>query len=483
MYLGLDLGTSGLKAVLMDEGGAVLASADADYPVAHPAPGWSEQAPDDWITGCERAVGQLAEDHPRALAAVRGIGLSGQMHGAVCLGPDDRPLRPAILWNDTRAHQEAGELDAAQGVRDLSGNIVFPGFTAPKLVWLARHEPETFAAIRTVLLPKDYLRLWLTGGKVSEMSDAAGTVWLDVGARDWSQRLLDASGMRADRMPALVEGSAPSGQLRGELARRWGMTGPVTVAGGGGDNAAAACGTGALAEGQGFVSLGTSGVVLLARDSYAPAPETAVHTFCHAVPGTWYQMGVMLAATDCLNWLSAVTGTKPATLTGELGEAPAAPARLVFLPYLSGERTPHNDSRIRGGFLNVDIGHGRADLTRAVLEGVSFGLRDSLEALRGAGARPARLLAIGGGAASEYWLRLLASVLNLPLDVPAGGAHGAALGAARLGRIAATGEAPEAVLTSPAIARTVAPDPGLAEACEAAYARFKNLYPAVKELP
>jgi len=244
MYLGIDLGTSGLKAVLVDEAGRMLATADAGYPVAHPAPAWSEQAPDDWIAGCEQAVGQLAADHPHEMAAVRGIGLSGQMHGAVCLGVDDRPLRPAILWNDTRAGAEAAELDAAEGVRALSGNIVFPGFTAPKLVWLARHEPEIFAATRVVLLPKDYLRLWLTGGKVSEMSDAAGTTWLDVGARDWSARLLAASGMRAEQMPALVEGSAPSGQLRDALARRWGMSGAVVVAGGGGDNAAAACGTG-----------------------------------------------------------------------------------------------------------------------------------------------------------------------------------------------------------------------------------------------
>ena len=482
MYLGLDLGTSGLKAVLMDEAGLVIASADADYPLAHPAAGWSEQDPDDWIAGADRAVGRLAETHPRELAAVRGIGLSGQMHGAVCLGADGRPLRPAILWNDSRAHAEAAELDAAPGVRDLAGNIIFPGFTAPKLMWLARHEPETFAAVRRVLLPKDYLRLWLTGEAASEMSDAAGTGWLDVGARAWSDRLLDASGMSAGPMPRLVEGSEPAGRLRGALASRWGMSGHVTVAGGGADNAASACATGALAEGQGFVSIGTSGVVLLARGRFAPAPETTVHSFCHAVPDRWYQMGVMLAATDCLNWLSAITGAGPATLTGELGAAPAMPGTLTFLPYLSGERTPHNDSRIRGGFLNLDIGHTRADMTRAVLEGVSFGLRDSLEALRGAGARPERLLAIGGGAASEYWLALLAGVLNLPLDVPEAGEQGAALGAARLGRLAATGEPPEAVLTPPPIARTVAPDPQLAAACDDAWRRFATLYPAIREV-
>lgn len=288
MYLGIDLGTSGVKVTLIDDSQRVLGSETAPLTVQRPHPNWSEQAPADWIAATEAALAALARSHD--LAPVRGIGLSGQMHGAVALDDGGAVLRPAILWNDTRSHAEAAALDAIPDMRRISGNIVFPGFTAPKLVWMSRHEPELFARVATVLLPKDYLRLWLTGERVSEMSDASGTSWLDVAARDWSDAALTASGMRRDQMPALVEGSAPSGHLRAELAARWGM-GKVVVAGGAGDNAATAIGAGTVGAGQGFVSLGTSGVVFAASDRFLPAPDTAVHAFCHALPGTWHQMG------------------------------------------------------------------------------------------------------------------------------------------------------------------------------------------------
>lgn len=483
MFLGLDLGTSGFRALLVDGAGAPVAVAEASYPVSHPHAGWSEQNPQDWIDACCEAVGTLRREAPSEMAALRGIGLSGQMHGAVLLGDDDKVLRPAILWNDTRAHDEAAALDATPRVRDLSGNIVFPGFTAPKLLWVRTHEPEIFDKVSKVLLPKDYLRLWLTGAHVSDMSDAAGTTWLDVGGRCWSDDLLSAGGMRRDQMPGLVEGSEISAQIRPALAADWGVSAKVAVVGGGGDNAAAACGVGALSEGDGFVSLGTSGVLLAARDSYAPMPATAVHTFCHAVPGRWYQMGVILAATDSLNWLAGNLQSDPASLAGRLGDRIDGPGGVTFLPYLSGERTPYNDSAVRGAFVGLDIATGPAALTQAVMEGVAFALADSLAALTSSGADLKRLLAIGGGANSRYWVELLATVLDLPIDLPEAGEFGAALGAARLAICGVTGAAPTEVMTPPKRAETIAPRTGLTAAYQQAYARYRALYPSIKALP
>ncbi len=478
-YLGIDLGTSGLRALLTDDGGAPLASAERHYEVAHPHAGWSEQDPADWIAALEGAVDELRASP--GWAGLAGIGVAGHMHGAVTLDASDRVIRPCILWNDTRAHAEAAALDATPGAREISGNIVFPGFTAPKLLWMKSAEPDNFARVAKVLLPAAFLNLYLTGEHVADMSDSAGTSWFDTGARDWSETLLAAGGMRRDQMPRLVEGCERAGTLRPELAAQWGV-GPVAVAGGAGDNAAAACGTGVLSEGQGFVSLGTSGVLLAARDGYRPSPETALHSFCHAVPGTWYQMGVMLSCTDSLNWLARITGARPAELTASLGDCLRAPGRERFLPYLSGERTPHNDADIRGAFTGIGAETSRDDLTRAVLEGVSFGLRDSAEALRGTGARLDQLLAIGGGTLSRYWLRLLATVLDVPLHLPRAGEFGAALGAARLGRIAATGEAPQQVMTAPAIGEVIEPVAGMTDAMNAAYARFGPAYCGVKAI-
>lgn len=480
-FLGLDLGTSGLRALLVDAGGAPVGSAEATYPVHTPHPGWSEQDPADWIAACRSACAKLAAAHPAEMGAVAGIGLSGQMHGAVLVDAGDNWLRPAILWNDTRAGVEAARLDAMPGIRAASGNIVFPGFTAPKLAWLAAREPEVFAATDCVLLPKDALRLWLTGARVTDMSDAAGTSWLDVAARDWSDDLLAAGGMRRDQMPALVEGSQVSGHLRTAVARALGLRAGIPVAGGGADNAAAACGAGVLGDGQGFLSLGTSGVILAGRDAFAPAPETAVHSFCHAVPGRWYQMGVILAATDCLNWLARTTGT-PAGDLARAVEAPLAPpGREMFLPYLSGERTPHNDTRIRAALTGVGTDTDTGALTRAVFAGVAFALGDALEALGAAGARPERLLALGGGSRSELWLRMIATVLGIPLQVPEGGAFGAAAGAARLAICAATGAGPEAVMARPGIAATIEPEAALAGAYREARARWRALYPALRD--
>lgn len=482
VFLGLDLGTSGLRALLVDDSGTVIGSAEAHYSVSHPHAGWSEQDPQHWLDAVAKTLEALREDHAEAIGQLRGIGISGHMHGATLVDAAGDVLRPCILWNDTRSHVEAAKLDGAPQVRELSGNIVFPGFTAPKCMWVAAHEPQVFAQIDKVLLPKDYLSFWLTGQAVSEMSDAAGTSWLDVGARDWSEVLLNASGMRRDQMPALIEGSQIAGTVRDDRSAKLGLPKGVQVVGGGADNAAAACGVGALHEGQGFVSLGTSGVLLAARDSFAPMPASAVHTFCHAIPGTWYQMGVILAATDSLNWLSGVLEAPAGDLAMALGNQIGAPQEVRFLPYLSGERTPHNDSSIRGAFFGLDIGTDRAALTRSVMEGVSFALRDSLEALKLTGTKLDRVLAIGGGARSAYWVELLATILNLPIDLPAQGEFGAALGAARLAICGVTGADPQQVMTQPVIHKTIQPRQDVVVAYEAAYQKFHASYPVLKAL-
>ncbi|WP_368184321.1 xylulokinase [Aestuariibius sp. HNIBRBA575] len=480
MFLGLDLGTSGLRALLVDSGGAVIGWSEASCSVSHPHSGWSEQDPADWIAACETCLAALQGSYPTELAALSGIGLSGHMHGATLLDADFNVLRPCMLWNDTRSTPQAAELDAAEHVRELSGNIVFPGFTAPKVAWVAKHEPDIFAQIAKVLLPKDYLRFWLTGGDVSDMSDAAGTAWLDVGARDWSPELLNASDMRADQMPTLVEGTAPAGHLRRELQEKWGISNTVIVAGGAGDNAAAACGVGCFQDGDGFVSLGTSGVLLAAKDRFAPDPATAVHTFCHAVPDTWYQMGVILAATDCLNWLAEVLNARPADLANALPDTISGPSRLLFLPYLSGERTPHNDSAIRGSFIGLDVTTTPLDMTQAVMEGVAFALADCHDALKATGTKFERLLAIGGGTKSDFWVQTLASVLNIQIDIPAQGEFGAALGAARLAMAAQPGADLAAIMTKPEIARTVAPRADLVADYARAHDTYRALYPNLK---
>lgn len=480
MYLGLDLGTSGVKALLIDGDQQPVASGYGPLDVSRPHPGWSEQDPAHWLEACERAIGELKASHPNELAAVRGIGLSGQMHGATLLDRADNVLRPCILWNDTRSHAEAAMLDANPRFRELTGNIVFPGFTAPKLVWVKANEPEIFARVAKVLLPKDYLRLWLSGAHISEMSDSAGTSWLDVGKRRWSGELLAATGLEESHMPTLVEGTQPAGALRAELASKWGMQAGIPIAGGAGDNAASACGMGTVGEGHAFVSLGTSGVLFAANAAYLPNPASAVHTFCHALPQTWHQMGVILSATDSLNWLAGIAGCEAGDLTAELGDDLRTPSGVTFLPYLSGERTPYNDAAIRGAFAGLAHESGRAALTQAVLEGVAFAFRDSLDALASAGTRLERVTAIGGGSRSLYWLKAIATALGIPVDVPADGDFGAAFGAARLGLIAATGADPLSVCTPPATSRTIEPDAGLTQAYEEARRRYRALYPAIK---
>lgn len=478
MYIGLDLGTSGLKGIVINDDQDILAEATAPLDVSRPHDGWSEQAPADWIVAAEAVISALRSKID--LGAVKAIGLSGHMHGATLLGKSYEVLRPCILWNDTRSAVEAAELDADRMFRRLTGNIVFPGFTAPKLAWVKNNEPEVFAKLAKVLLPKDYLRLWLTGEHVAEMSDAAGTSWLDVGQRDWSDALLAATDMDRSHMPRLVEGSEVSGTLRPDLASAWGMTSTVVVAGGGGDNAASAVGVGVVQEGDAFVSLGTSGVLFAACDAYSPDAASAVHTFCHALPNTWHQMGVILAAADAMNWFAKVLEAKPSDLTAALGPL-QAPSRTLFLPYLGGERTPHNDAKVRASFLHLDHASDRISMTRSVLEGVTFAVRDSFDALSSTGTRIERLIAVGGGSKSDYWVQAIATTLGLPIGLPVAGDYGGAFGAARLGLMAATGAGSRAA-TAPKIERMIEPVVGLSDAFLEAHTKYRAAYQAIKTL-
>ncbi|MGZ3218180.1 xylulokinase [Paracoccus sp. T5] len=481
MYLGLDIGTSGVKAILLDGGFREIGAAHAALTVSRPNPGWSEQDPDSWIAACDSAIGQLVGAQPVAMAALRGIGLSGHMHGATLLDAADRPLRPCILWNDGRSGAQCAELEARADFRGIGGNIVMAGFTAPKLLWVAQNEPEIFERTAKVLLPKDYVRLWLTGGHVSDMSDAAGTLWLDVARRDWSDELLGATGLSRAQMPALVEGTERSGMLRRELAQKWGM-GQVPVAGGGGDNAATACGMGIIAPGTGFLSLGTSGVLFAATDRFRPNTQDAVHAFCHAVPNTWHQMGVFLSATDGLTWLSEICGRPVAELASLLPPTIDAPARSSFLPYLSGERTPHNDPGASAAFWGLTRGTDLPDLVQAVMEGVAMAFADCDRAMRAAGTTLEAAYVVGGGTRSAQWLQIVAAVTGLTLLRPRSGDLGAALGAARLAAACAEGEVSTRIFAAPDVAEEITPNPELAARYAEKYAFFRQTYPALRSL-
>jgi xylulokinase len=479
-FLGIDLGTSSVKSVLVDENEQIVGTRSVPLEVRRPAPGFAEQDPNDWWEATLASLDSIAASCPDQMAAVTGIGLSGQMHGATLLDASGDVLRPCILWNDTRSAAECEEFELAfPRSREITGNLAMPGFTAPKLLWMRRHEPDVFARVATILLPKAYLRSRLTGELVDEMSDASGTLWLDVGRREWSVEALHASGLTTGHMPRLVEGTAPTGTLRSELSRRWGMKPPV-VAGGAGDNAAGAIGLGAVRPGSAFVSLGTSGVVFATTPRFAANPSAAVHTFCHALPATWHQMGVTLSAASCLSWWSGVTGMSEASLLAEIADSSVDPSPVLFLPYLSGERTPHNDAAIRGAFVGLSHETDRPALTRAVLEGVAFSLRDSLDALSAAGTNIESADVIGGGSRSRVWTAILASALDRPLHRLREGDTGAAFGAARLGRIASTGEAPETVCRPPRRLETIEPNPVLRDEYAERIEFYRRLYGATR---
>ncbi|GIX54137.1 xylulokinase [Sphaerotilus sulfidivorans] len=485
MYLGIDLGTSELKLVLLDRQHRLVASVGERLTVQRPAPLHSEQSPADWWDAMTRAMARLQAGQAAALAQVRAIGLSGQMHGAVLMDAAGDVLRPAILWNDGRSGAECAELEAAcPRLHAIAGNLAMPGFTAPKLLWVRRHEPEVFAKTATVLLPKDWLRFMLTGERVGERSDAAGTLWLDVAERRWSAEVLAACGLTEAQMPRLVEGSEASGTLRPELAARWGVPAGVIVAGGGGDNAASAVGIGAVRPGEGFVSLGTSGVIFLTSDRFRPNPASAMHAFCHALPGTWHQMSVMLSAANGLSWVTRLVGaaSEGALLEQVACLSPEQRERApLFLPYLNGERTPHNNPHAQGSFFGLTNEHDAAALGWSVIEGVTFGLLDGWHALGVQPGEVAGLTLVGGGARSGLWAQLLADAIGVPMVTRHGGEAGGALGAARLAWLADGGTLDQ-VCPAPEIAATFSPDPAETARLAARHARFRALYRAVAGL-
>ncbi len=483
--LGIDLGTSELKLALVDATGALVASAGAPLTVSRPHPHWAEQHPHDWWDALVIAANALRSRHPDAWDAVRAIGLSGQMHGAVLVDEERRVLRPAILWNDTRSSAQCEELvRRLPSLPEIAGNLAMPGFTAPKLLWVAEHEPAIFRRIGQVLLPKDWLRWRLTATAVSDMSDAAGTLWLDVGRRAWSPQLLQASGMTLAQMPAVVEGSDVSGHLQRDAAIALGLPEGLPVAGGGGDNAASAVGIGATQPGQGFLSLGTSGVLFVVTDRHRPNPASAVHAFCHALPGRWHQMSVMLSAASCLQWIARLTGSASESALLERVEALTDAERdraPLFLPYLSGERTPHDDPHAAGAFFGMDNDTDAARLGHAVIEGVAFGLADGLQALRDAGTEVRRLTLVGGGARSAHWAQLLADTLDIELMTADGAEAGGAIGAGRLAWLA-LGRSEAEVCQPPAARVLFQPRAERRPALLGRLERFRELYRRTRDL-
>jgi xylulokinase len=483
MYLGIDIGTSEVKALLLDDQHHVIATAGATLEVARPHPGHSEQDPAHWWAATCGALKLLQQQHPAPYAAVRAIGLSGQMHGAVLLDQADQVLRPAILWNDTRSALECEEMMAdLPAAAQLAGSLLMPGFTAPKLCWVAKHEPAVFAKVAKVLLPKDYVRLMLTGEYITDLSDASGTAWLDVARRAWSPELLALTGMTEAQMPRVVEGSAPGGQLLASVASQLGLKPGIVVAGGAGDNAASAVGMGAVNAGEGFLSLGTSGVLFVVTPQFAPNAASATHAFCHAVPARWHQMSVMLSAASCLQWARQALGVaSESELEAKAAALPLAAraAAPLFLPYLSGERTPHNDAVTRGSLHGLTHNTDQAALAYAVMEGVTFGLTDGLNALKAAGSDPMRLSLVGGGARSAMWAQQLASSLDIEIVTHAESAAGGALGAARLAWLA-TGAAATDVCTQPLVTHSYQPNTSEQALLAPRYEKFQALYPALK---
>jgi xylulokinase len=457
--VGIDVGTSGVKALALSPTGEILARSERDYPLSTPQPGWAEQDPEQWWAATRAALDELGVE-PTS------IGLSGQMHGLVVLDADERVLRPAILWNDQRTAAECDEIEERLGLArliELTGNRALTGFTAPKLLWLRNNEPETFARIRHVLLPKDYVRFRLTGEHAIDVADASGTLLFDVGNRRWSDDVLDALELPREWLPPAYECT--------EIAAA-------------GDQAAGALGVGVDRPGALSVVLGTSGVVFAAMPEYRPEPEARLHTFCHAVPGTWHAMGVMLSAAGSLQWLRQALGGAPYDdLLREAASWEPGTEGLLFAPYLQGERTPHADPDARGAFTGLTLRHDRGALVRAVLEGVAYGLRDSLELLRSLGVDAEVGRVSGGGARSELWLKIVASVLGLPLERTIA-EEGAAYGAALLGGVkeGVFADAQEAVAACVRVRDRIDPDPGWQAAYDDGYARFRELYPTLRRL-
>lgn len=482
MYLGIDIGTSAVKIIVVDEAENVRATATAGIETLRPQPLWSEQNPDDWWTAIGAVIAELRRAMGGRFGAIGAIGLSGQMHGNVVLDREMRPIRPAIIWNDGRSLAECDELrHLVPGIGTLCGVPPMPGFSAPKYLWLKKHEPENFALIRHVMLPKDFVRLKMTGELATDMCDASGTLLLDVSQRQWALTVVEACGLSPGMLPTLMEGTEISGALRADVAAQWGLKPGIPVVAGAGDAAAGAIGAGAVNEGDAFISLGTSGQYFIARETYAPSPERFIHTFGHSLPGRWFQMAAMLNGASPLGLAAQLLGEPDiAKLLAEAEAEQQRAPQLYFLPYLTGERTPHNDPYAKGAFIGLTPATTRGQATRAVLEGTGFMLADCQEILGRTGALPAEVGVVGGGSKSPLWMQIIADMLGRPVLQVEAGEAGPALGAARLARLGATGEAVNDVCRKPKVTRRFAPDPQAHGAYGARLKVFRETYLALK---
>lgn len=485
LYIGVDLGTSAVKLLLMDEKGAIQKIVSREYPLSFPHPGWSEQNPEDWLKETVAGIRELTAECDRSQIA--GIGCGGQMHGLVVLDKDDKVLRPAILWNDGRTAEETEYLNTVVGKETLSrytANIAFAGFTAPKLLWMRKHEPELFGRIEKIMLPKDYLNYMLTGVHCTDVSDASGMLLFDVAHKCWSREMLDICGVKESQMAKIFESYEVVGTLKPDMAQALGLPETVKVCAGAGDNAAAAVGTATVGDGRCNISLGTSGTIFISSEHFGVDPHNALHAFAHA-DGHYHLMGCMLSAASCNKWwMDEIIGTKDyAAEQAPITDDKLGRNHVFFLPYLMGERSPHNDPAARGTFIGLTMDASRADMTQAVLEGVAFGMRDSLEVARALGLHIPRSKICGGGAKSPLWRKIFANVLNLDIDVletEEGPGYGGAILAA-----VACGEYPSVEAAADALVHvtdTVHPDPEIAARYEAQYQKFRAIYPTVKDL-
>lgn len=480
MYLGIDIGTSGVKAVIVDDTQSIIEQASAPLSVSRPHPLWSEQDPRSWWRATDEAVRKL---NSRARRAVRAIGLSGQMHGATCLDKNDDVIRPAILWNDGRSGDICSKMMVDMpSLMSITGNLAMPGFTAPKLQWMRKHEAENFERVAKVLLPKDYVRFLMSGEYASDMSDSAGTLWMDVAKRDWSDEVLALTGLTRSQMPKLYEGSQSTGKLSPKVADGWGMN-QVPIAAGGGDNAAGAVGSGIVKPGEGFVSLGTSGVVFLADNQYRPNTDGAVHTFCHALPKLWHQMSVILSAASAVDFVARISGFETeAALYEQTADAAKPGNGAIFLPYLSGERTPHNDPHAKGAFFGLSHEDTPLTMAQTALEGVAFALADGVDVLRDTGVKIDSLSVIGGGSRSKWWGKIIASAMDTPLTYRRASAVGPAFGAARLARLCLNEDSIDDICTPPPIDHVIEPDSHMRDIYAERRETFTKLYNATKDL-
>jgi len=458
-YLGIDLGTSAVKVVLIDQRQIPIATFSAPLEVLRPAPLWCEQNPADWWLATQNAMHRCRQQYPRELSELKAIGLSGQMHGATLLDKQLKPLRPAILWNDGRSMQQCEELTRrVPKVTEITGNKIMPGFTAPKVLWVKQHEPELFQQIHKILLPKDYLRMLMTGEFATDLSDASGTSWLDVGKRQWSQTMIEAGDIKLAQLPDLFEGSEITGKVKSDIANAWGIPKNTLIVGGGGDNAASAVSMGVIAAGSALLSLGTSGVYFVSDDQYRPHAQTGIHTFCHCLPNLWHAMNVHLSAASALTWLTELVDVPDIKKALELAKQHKAQYTPIFLPHLSGERSPYLNPYARGVFFGLSHQTGKSEMIQAVLEGIALLFAQGQAAFFAAGIHPTEVAVVGGGARSAYWGEILASALNRPLFYRRQSDVSAALGAAKLAWFGINGGEATQVLAPPPLDFVIEPN-------------------------